>query len=249
VRISKSLLVCVAAGAAVLGGCGENYDLTETPISVDVYVDSTYSNDQADMECVDDVMEAAKLAAASRGHFKFHTFDGDPFRGRGINEPFDELVIPGGTENTAGETGYLEGKAEDLQPEIEELIIKGAEVPGTPLIQLFERAGRHTPDDEVINRILICTDGLFTDLDPNQVSREEAVVAGEELPIALEGTVVDFIGLDGSSPERGRYVERTRPLVQALLTGAGMRLGAWDLELPVDWRKDLIALANSGSSG
>lgn len=245
----KWITICALAGSLALVGCGENFELTEIPISVDIYVDSTYSNDQVDHECMDDVMEAARLAAGSRGYLRFHTFDGDPFHARGMSESFDEVVLPGGVEGTAGETKYLEGKADDLRPKIEELIEEKADIPETPLIHLLERAGRSTVSTEALEHILICTDGLFTDVNPNKMTRDDAASIGASLPSALQDVVVDFIGLDGSEPERGPYIERTRPLVQAMLAGAGTRIGSWELELPNSWRKDLIAAANSGATG
>lgn len=242
----KNLLVLVAlAGSLSLIGCSENYDLTKVPISVDIYVDSTYSNNEVDLECMEDVMEAAKLAAGSQGNLSFHTFDGDPFHSRGLNESFSDLALPGEVEGSDGQTGYLENKAEELRPRMEELVEADAVVPETPLIGLLMRAGRGSTSS-AIRHILICTDGLFTDLNPNHVSIEDAKTAGKDLPPTLKGVVVDFIGLDASAPDRGEFIERTRPLVLALLTSAEADLGSWDLELPANWRKDLIDIANPG---
>lgn len=210
---------------------------------MDVYVDSTFSNDQVAIGCLGDVMEAAKLAAGSRGSFRFHTFDGDPFRRRGLTESFGADQIPPDVKGTSGETAYLEEQAEELEGEIEDLIAEPPTVGGTPLIDLLERAARHTPRSDGLNRILICTDGLFTDVNPVEMTAAEAGAEGEALPPNLRGAVIDFIGLDGSAPGRGRRVEETKPLVEALLDGTGAELGNWDLELSPNWRQDLVAAA------
>lgn len=247
-KFSSSAVICALLGSLAFVGCGENYDLTENPVSVDIYVDSTYSNNGVDLECMDDVMEAAKLVAGSRGYLQFHTFDGDPFHSRGLNESFSSVVLPGGVEGTEAETAHLEEQAEKLKPRMRRMIEEDAVVPETPLIQLFKRAARHTASADSVNHILICTDGLFTDVNPKEMTRDEAVAVGRDLPPTLHGVVVDFIGLDGSQPERGEYIEKTRPLVRGLLTGAGAQLGAWELELPPGWRDSLIAAANPGNA-
>ena len=83
-RISGVLAACAAlAVVLVIEGCGGKQELTDRPISMDIYVDATFSNDQVARECMPDVMSAARLAAASRGFVALHTFDGDPFRRRG----------------------------------------------------------------------------------------------------------------------------------------------------------------------
>jgi hypothetical protein len=208
---------------------------------MDIYVDVTYSNDQVATSCMDDVMDAATLAAGSRGFLKFHTFDGDPFRRRGLTESFEAERIPPDVEGTSGETAYLEGLAEDLKGEMERLIAEPPTVGGSPLVDLLERAGRHTSRPDALNRILICTDGLFTDVNPLEMTPADAEAAGEALPSSLNGVVVDFIGLDGSAPGRGRRIEQTKPLVRALLHGAGVEMGNWELELAPDWRRETIA--------
>jgi hypothetical protein len=233
--------------ALVAFGCGENHELTDGPISMDIYVDSTYSNDQVAINCMTDVMDAATLAAGSRGFLKFHTFDGDPFRRRGLSESFESERIPSNIEGTSGETAYLEGLAEDLQGEIERLIAEPPAVGGSPLVELLQRAGRHTPSSSALPRILICTDGLFTDVNPLEMAPADARAAGESLPASLNGVTVEFIGLDGSAPGRGRRIEQTKPLVQALLRGAGAELGNWELELSPDWRQEMIVAVDGGA--
>jgi hypothetical protein len=228
-----------------LGGCGENHRLTDEPIAMDIYVDATFSNDQVALGCLPDVMTAATLAAGSRGSVEFHTFDGDPFRRRGLSESFEATVLPANIKGTSGETTHLEEQAEELEPQIKELILEPPTVGGTPLLELLERAARHTASSGNLARILICTDGLFTDVNPLRMTAQQARIEGEALPQTLRGVTVDFIGLDGSAPGRGRRIEQTKPLVEALLLGAGAQLGEWDLELPPSWRTELIAAANS----
>jgi hypothetical protein len=228
-----------------LGGCGENHRLTDEPIAMDIYVDSTFSNDQVALGCVPDAMMATELAAGSRGSIKFHTFDGDPFRRRGLSESFEAEVLPANIKGTSGETAYLEEQAKDLEPQMKKLTLERATIPGTPLVELLERAARHTASTDDLNRILICTDGLFTDVNPLAMTTRRALAKGRALPRTLRGITVDFIGLDGSAPGRGRRIEQTKPLVEALLLGARAKLGTWDLELPPSWRAELIAAADS----
>jgi hypothetical protein len=215
---------------------------------MDVYVDSTFSNDEVASECMGDVQVAAKLAAASRGSLKFHTFDGDPFRRRGLSVSFGDEAIPGDVKGTSGETAYLEQQAEELEAQMGELIDEPPTVGGTPLIQLLERAGRHTAQTDALNRILICTDGLFTDVNPKEMTEAQARQAGAALSPNLRGITIDFIGLDGSAPGRGKRIEETKPLVEAVLQGVGAEMGNWDLELPPNWREDTIAAIEAGAS-
>lgn len=80
-RWGNGVGVCAAIALAIaLMGCDETQKLTDRPISMDIYVDATFSNDQVAGECMPDVMAAARLAAASRGFVTFRSFDGDPFR-------------------------------------------------------------------------------------------------------------------------------------------------------------------------
>ena len=239
--------VCLGAALlAMLAGCGEDHRLTETPLAIDIYVDSTFSNDEVASECMKDVLSAAELAAGSRGTLKFHTFDGDPFRRRGLSASFSDENLPADVKGTSGETAYLEDQVSELESEIEELIAEPPTVGGTPLIQLLERAGRHTAQTGASNRILICTDGLFTDVNPKRMDAAEARTAGEALPDNLEGIPIDFIGLDGSAPGRGRLIEQTKPLVEAVVAGAGAEFANWDLELPPTWREETIAAVEGG---
>lgn len=232
----------------VMGGCGEDHRLTQRPLDIDIYVDSTFSNDEVASECMNDVISAAELAAASRGTLKFHTFDGDPFRRRGLSASFGDEAIPADIKGTSGETAYFEQQAEELEAEMEELIAEPPTVGGTPLIQLLERAGRHTAQTDALNRMLICTDGLFTDVNPKEMTSAQAREAGESLPSSLRGITIDFIGLDGSAPGRGKRIEETKPLVESLLQGAGAELGNWDLELPPSWREETITAIEAGAS-
>jgi hypothetical protein len=236
-RLMAVVAVCMGL---VVSGCSENHDLTTQRIAMDIYVDATFSNDQVAEKCMKDVMIATRLAAGSRGAVAFHTFDGDPFRRRGEARSFGEETIPGDVEGTSGETGYLEDQGDDLEDEFLGLIAEPPTVWGTPLIAVLERAARHPPRKGPVKRMLICTDGLFTDLNPNKMTVEEARLEGEAIQPDLDGVRVDFIGLDGSAPDRGKYVERTKPLVVALLAGAGAQFGSWDLELPPEWREETI---------
>ena len=238
---------CILGGVLpiALSGCGENHRLTDEPIAMDIYVDATFSNDQVALECLPDVMRAATLAAGSRGSVKFHTFDGDPFRRRGLNESFEATVLPANIKGTSGETASLEELAKDLEPQIKELILEPPTVGGTPLLALLERTARHTASPGNLNRILICTDGLFTDVSPLKMTSQKARAEGKALLQTLRGITVDFIGLDGSAPGRGRRIEQTKPLVEDVLLSAGAQLGEWDLELSPSWRAELIAAANS----
>lgn len=241
--------LCVGACAALgLLGCSEDHRLTKKPLAMDIYVDSTFSNDEVASECTDDVLTAAELAAASRGTLRFHTFDGDPFRRRGLSASFGDEAIPADIKGTSGETAYFEEQAKELEPEMEELIAEPPTVGGTPLVQLLERAGRHTARTDALNRILICTDGLFTDVNPKEMTSAQARAEGEQLPASLRGVTIDFIGLDGSAPGRGKRIEQTKPLVEALLQGAGAELGNWDLELAPSWREETIAAIETGEN-
>jgi hypothetical protein len=215
---------------------------------MDIYVDSTFSNDEVAEECMDDVLVAVEVTAGSRGTLQFHTFDGDPFRRRGLSKSFGEEEMPADIKGTSGEVEHLEEKSRDLEPDLHELITEDPTVPGTPLIDLLRRAGRDIAPAPALNRILICTDGLFTDVNPLEMTAGEARTAGEELPAPLRGITIDFIGLDASAPGRGRRVEDTKPLVDALLAGAGATRGTWDLELGPHWRGELIAAAQSKAS-
>lgn len=244
----RKVLIWLCAGSAVaLTGCSNAQQLTDRPISVDAYVDSTFSNDQVARECLPDIMTAAKLAAASRGSFSLHTFDGDPFRRRGLSESFREEV-PLDVQGTSGELEHLEDQADALQAEIEELIEEPPVVGGTPLLDLLRRAERKSPSSRAVRRLLICTDGLFTDLTPKDVTVAEARRASEQIGDNLDGVTVDLIGLDASDPGRGRHIEAIRPRVEAVLEGAGMELGSWDVELGAEWRDEMIAEAD-GSDG
>jgi hypothetical protein len=240
-------LCIVPVMALALSGCSEDHALTRRPLAMDLYVDATFSNDEVASECMNDIQAAAKLAAASRGSLKFHTFDGDPFRRRGLSVSFGDEAIPGDIKGTSGETAYFEEQAEELEGQMEELIAEPPTVGGTPLLQLLERAGRHTTQTDALNRILICTDGLFTDVDPKKMTEAQARQAGEALPSNLRGITIDFIGLDGSAPGRGKRIEETKPLVEAVLHGAGAQLGNWDLELPPSWREETIAAIEAGA--
>ncbi len=244
IGISKLCVgICVAL---MLTGCDEPQELTDTPLSIDIYVDSTFSNDQVASECMEDVMSAIKLAAGSRGFVEVHTFDGDPFRRRGLSKHFNEGV-PSSVEGTSGEIEFLEEEAEELEAGVEELIAEPPEVGGTPLIQLLERAARNAPQGSVDDRVLICTDGLFTDVTPVGMTVAEARAEGEGLGPNLEGVTIDFIGLDASDPGRGRRIEDTKPLVEALLGAAGAQLGVWNIELGSEWRSNTIATTNGGA--
>lgn len=232
--------------ALTFAGCDEPQMLTDRPLSMDIYVDSTFSNDQVAAECTDDVMTAAKLAAGSRGFLEFHTFDGDPFRRRGLSELFNEEV-PASVKGTSGEIEYLEEQAEELEGEINELIAEPPVVGGTPLVELLERAARNASRGNVDDRILICTDGLFTDVTPIKMTVAEARTEGEGLGPNLEGVAIDFIGLDASDPGRGRRIEQTKPLVRALLSAAGAEMGVWNVELGSEWRDNTIVALNEGT--
>lgn len=234
--------------ALLLVGCDEPEKLTSKPIAIDIYVDSTFSNDQVALKCMPDVMAAARLAAGSRGYLDFHTFDGDPFRRRGITESFTEGRIPADIEGTSGEIEHLEGQADDLESEFRKRIEEEKpKVGGSPLILLLERAARSGPHPGALNLILICTDGLFTDVNPVVMDQAEAKASGEALGPNLRGVTVEFIGLDGSAPNRGKRIEQTKPLVRELLQAAGANLGNWELELPSAWRDQTIAIAGGSS--
>lgn len=242
-----ALAMCVGITVSVaLTGCDEPEKLTDRPLSLDIYVDTTYSNDQVAAGCMDDLVAAAKLAAGSRGFLEFHTFDGDPFHRRGLSEHFDEGV-PSNVEGTSGEISHLEKEAEGLKPAFEELIEEQPTVGGSPLIEVLERAARNAPQADAYNRILICTDGLFTDVTPIKMTVSEARVVGRELRPNLQGVSVDFIGLDASDPERGPRIEATKPLVRALLVSASAEMGVWNLELGSRWRPNTIAAIDRGA--
>jgi hypothetical protein len=244
----RAMSVCLAMGTALLLiGCDEPEKLTAKPIAMDIYVDSTFSNDEVAPECMPDVMAAARLTAGSRGYLDFHTFDGDPFRRRGTTESFTEGRVPPDVEGTSGEIKHLEGEADDLEAEFEELIAEPPEVGGSPLVLLLERAARSAPHPGARNLILICTDGLFTDVNPLVMDLAEAKASGKALGPNLRGVKVEFIGLDGSAPNRGKRIEQTKPLVHELLTAAGAELGNWELELPSAWRDQTIAIAGGSS--
>lgn len=244
--ILRVISICVAITVLAVGsvGCGGS---DHKPIAMDVYVDSTFSNDQVALGCVPDLILAAKLAAVSRGTLSFHTFDGDPLRRRGMSAVFTEDELPAELKGTSGEDEYLEEQAEKLQPRFETLIEKEPKIPGSPLLGVLERAAR-TRHGTATKRILICTDGLFTDVNANEMTLEEARAAGSELRRQLHGATVDFIGLDASAIGRGRVVERTRPVVKAVLAGAGAEMGNWNVELDPSWRERTLAAADGGTA-
>lgn len=233
---AKTTLCALVCLAAVLGlaACGSSAE----PVTTDIYVDSTFSNDQVAAECFPDVMRAVKATAASHGVVSFHTFDGDPLRRRGTSAAFSEDDIPRDLRGTSGEDEYLESLTEgELEEEIEELIAEPPQVYGTPLLLVLARAAQFQEDDggEGKHRILICTDGLFGDVRPDEMTEEDARERGANLASGLKGTTVDFIGLDVSAPGSGRRIAQTRALVRALLSGAGAHLGIWNAELPPIW--------------
>jgi hypothetical protein len=247
-KLRFSLSVCLVLLVSLsIGGCDEPRKLTDEPISMDIYVDSTFSNEKVAHKCMPDVMAAARLTAGSRGYLSFHTFDGDPFRRRGINEPFTDGSVPLDVKGTSGEIESLEDQATELKPRIEKLIEEPAKVGGSPLLLVLERAARQTPRQDTLNLVLICTDGLFTDVNPLEMGDAEARAGGAALGSNLRGVTVDFIGLDGSAPGRGKRIEHTKPLVQAVLAGAGARFGNWGLEMPPDWRDKTIAAAGGSN--
>ena len=247
-RWGNGVGVCAAIALAIaLMGCDEKQKLTDRPISMDIYVDATYSNDQVAGECMPDVMAAARLAAASRGFVTFRSFDGDPFRRRGVSKAFDEGV-PASREGTSGELEYLEEQASDMRGELEGLAKERPVVGGTPLIDVLRRAARNGRGHSgALRRVLICTDGLFTDVNPHVMTLAEARRAGARIGQGLRGATVDFIGIDASDPDRGDYVESLRPLVEALLRAAGVQMGNWDVELGSEWRQNTIDAANEGA--
>ena len=127
---------------------------------------------------------------------------------------------------------------------MERLVNEGPVVGGTPLIDVLRRAARNRGHSGALQRILICTDGLFTDVNPRAMTAAEARGAASQIGPRLRGATVDFIGVDASDPDRGDYVESVRPLAGALLGGAGIRMGAWDVELGPEWRGNTIDAAN-----
>ncbi len=212
-------------------GCGNS----ATPIVGDIFIDVTFSNDQVANACLTDVMRATKAVATTHGTVYVHSFDGDPLSRRGLSEPFTESQVPPDLQNTSGEGEYLEEQADKLESEIEDLINEDAEVKGTPLLEVLTAAGRTNVPSGEKHRIVICTDGLFTDVRPGKMTAEEAQAKGVNRHARLSGAVVDFIGLGVSAPGTGRRIEQTRPLVESLLEGAGARLEYWGVDLPKPW--------------
>ena len=104
---------------------------------------------------------------------------------------------------------------------MERLVNEGPVVGGTPLIDVLRRAARNRGHSGALQRILICTDGLFTDVNPRAMTAAEARGAASQIGPRLRGATVDFIDVDASDPDRGDYVESVRPLAGALLGGAG----------------------------
>lgn len=232
----------------MLAGCDESQSLTSQPISMNIYVDTTFSNEDVAAKCLPEVMSAATLAAASRGFVDFHVFDGDPYRRRGLSANFSEEV-PRNIRGTSDELHYLEEQAEKLEGEVRQMISQKAVVGGTPLIELLDRIAEEPAQGKVAERVFICTDGLFTDVNPLKMSVPQAESAGRALPPGLKGSVVDFTGLDASAPGRGRRVQQTKPLVEALLDSAGAKLGNWGDGLDPQWRDTAIEEADNGSQG
>lgn len=236
--VAVSALVATLVLTLLLAGCG---GVETKPVTVDAFLDATYSNDQVANECVDDIARAAQIAAESRGHLFFHTFDGDPLRRRGTSRDFSDVTVPNKYKGTAKEAEGLEHAAEEeieeLRPEIEELAAETPKVGGTPLVGVLTRAARIQAEGEVVgpHRILICTDGLFTDVTP-KLSPDEVSRLGASLDSKLPGATVDFIGLAVSVPGTGPFIEKIKPRVQELLDLAGARMGVWDVELPAGWR-------------
>lgn len=229
-KIVSAILALAFIGVA-LGGCTD----PSSPIAGDIWVDSTFSNDQVSNACLDDVMRVAKAVAASHGVVYVHTFDGDPLSRRGLSEPFSASQVPPNLQNTSGEGEYLEEQAGNLESKIEKLILEDPTVYGTPLLEVLAAAGRtHVPSDE-LHRVVICTDGLFGDVRPEKMTLKEARIEGAQLRSRLSGSIVDIIGLGVSAPGTGRRIEQTRPLVEALLESANVRLGFWGVDLPKPW--------------
>jgi hypothetical protein len=236
-RAVTKIALCFLVGLTStigLTSCGSSSE----PITSDIYVDSTFSNDQVAADCFPDVMRAIRTTAASHGVVSFHTFDGDPLRRRGTSAAFSEDDIPRDLRGTSGEDEYLESLSEgELEEEIEALIAEPPEVYGTPLLLVLSRAAQFQEDDggEGNHRILICTDGLFGDVRPGEMTEEEASERGANLAPGLKGATVDFIGLDVSAPGSGRRIAQTRALVRAVLSGAEAHFGTWNAELPPIW--------------
>jgi len=233
--------ICGLLFGATASGCGGG-SLTDNPLSVDIYVDATFSNQNFARGCLPDVMSAAGLAAASRGSVSLHTFDGDPFHRRGISQTFGEEDLPPDLKETSveAEAQYLEEAAAGLEGQFEKLIAEPASVGGSPLVDLLERAAGEGAPDDAVRRLLICTDGLFTDLRFGDAGAREAEAQGRRRLRALAGVGIDFIGIDGSASGRGRFLAQMKPSVEALLRGAGAGFGAWSLELGPHWRAAVV---------
>jgi hypothetical protein len=234
-----AVVAALAACLALLVGCGGGGVVTK-PVTVDAFLDATYSNDQVAAECLEDIKHAAQVAAESRGRFFFHTFDGDPLRRRGTTADFAELEVPARYRGTSKEVEGLrsaaEKEVEELWPEVETLAAEKPVVPETPLAGVLTRAARIQAEGEVVgpHRIVICTDGLFTDV--NKKSTSEGVhQLGASLRSKLSGATIDFIGLAVSVPGTGPYVEKGKPPVEELLAEAEATMGVWDVELPAGW--------------
>jgi hypothetical protein len=232
------LSLAVAAAAIALGGCG---GVATNPVTVDAFLDATYSNKDVSDKCLADLHRAALTAAESRGLFFFHTFDGDPLRRRGTSADFGDLEVPNRFKGTGKELEGLEAAAVDavdetLWPEVEAMASEPPKVGTTPLVGVLTRAVRIQEEGQVVgpHRVLICTDGLFTDVTPRS-SPEEVSELGSSLEGKLAGATVDFIGLAVSVPGTGTYVDKGRPQVQQLLEEAGATMGIWDVELPAGW--------------
>lgn len=232
--LAASLALCLGL---LFGGCG---GVETRPVTVDAFLDATYSNDQVAGECLGDIKRAAQVAAESGGRFFFHTFDGDPLRRRGASIDFADVKVPNKYKETSKELDGLRQAAEDAVderwPEIEVLAEERPTVGETPLIGVLTRAARIQAEGEVVgpHRILLCTDGLFTDVDARS-SPDEVSQFGASLQSKLKGATVDFIGLAVSVPGTGPFVEKTKPPVEELLAETGATMGIWDVELPAGW--------------
>jgi hypothetical protein len=229
-RVEAAFALAAVMIAMGLSACGE----PEQPVVLDGFVDATFSNADVAGGCLSEVIRGAEVAARSRGAFTLHIFDGDPLGRRGISAEFAEADVPRSIKGTSKVGDYLAEQAENLRPEARRLIETAPEVDGTPLLEVLARAQRELPDPkaDIDHHILICTDGLFTDIGADP---QAAAELSEAQGLRLHGSTVDFVGLALSAPGTGDMVEELRPAVEALLEAAGAELGVWDAELPARW--------------
>ena len=223
------ILLPVAICVVVLAGCGGSSPAVITAL------DGSFSNYEVAPKCLSDLDRAARLAADQGSSFTFFSYDGDPLGRRGVAVDFGAKEIPNRYKGTEKEGEWRVEHSGPVLEEMRNLAEDRPEEGGTPLLGVLTRIARIAHGlGSVPKYVVNCGDGLWTDLKPGMSEREIQALA-REIPPGLEGTTIDFVGLDASALGTGSWIERLRPLVKQVLEYKHAHLGVYDIELPANW--------------